>query len=350
MPPAGDPPSSDRMAAAPVAAVSSPSPKDPPLVPEDASITPRTPSPPPPPPPPPAVTHADLQAYLARKETQKQLRIVVAGVLGRRANRQNVHDLAVDAQVAILGGEGRPESLETMPGWVDGVARNTVRVFFKDEREERKVIVSGAVAVEARADDMSDGKGERDAQDGARSRSVDGPDAPDESGEPTPDAFLLSPWLRSRVKEDPEDRALLELLAYKAKSKKTYAVVAVERGITVAAIHNRVYRLRNKYEDEWREHKRKRDAMMLALWKAAKITAVVVIAAGIALLLYLVMRPKRDEARPVDDFPPLGPVPTASAAPPDIADPTQPSAVPTTQELPEGKKPTPPGGKPAPKK
>jgi hypothetical protein len=45
------------------------------------------------------VTHADLQAYLARPETQKQLRIVVAGVLGRRANRQNVHDLAVDAQV-----------------------------------------------------------------------------------------------------------------------------------------------------------------------------------------------------------------------------------------------------------
>ncbi len=69
------------------------------------------------------MTHADLQAYLARPETQKQLRIVVAGVLGRSANRQNVHDLAVDAQVAILGGEGRPESLESMPGWVDGVAR-----------------------------------------------------------------------------------------------------------------------------------------------------------------------------------------------------------------------------------
>jgi DNA-directed RNA polymerase specialized sigma24 family protein len=294
------------------------------------------------------VTHADLQAYLARKETQKQLRIVVAGVLGRRANRQNVHDLAVDAQVAILGGEGRPESLESMPGWVDGVARNTVRVFFKGEREERKVFVS--VAVEGRTDDTSDGKGERDALDGARSRSVDGADAPDESGESTPDAFLLSPWLRSRVKQDPEDRALLELLAYRAKSKKTYAVVAAERGMTVAAIHNRVYRLRKKYEDEWREHKRKRDTLMLALWKAAKITAGVVVAAGIALLLYLVMRPRKDEARPVDDFPPLGPVPTASAAPPDIADPTQPSAVPTTQEVQEGKKPTPQGGKPPPKK
>jgi hypothetical protein len=275
------------------------------------------------------VTHADLQAYLARKETQKQLRIVVAGVLGRRANRQNVHDLAVDAQVAILGGEGRPESLESMPGWVDGVARNTVRVFFKGEREERKVFVS--VAVEGRTDDTSDGKGERDALDGARSRSVDGADAPDESGESTPDAFLLSPWLRSRVKQDPEDRALLELLAYRAKSKKTYAVVAAERGMTVAAIH-------------------KRDTLMLALWKAAKITAGVVVAAGIALLLYLVMRPRKDEARPVDDFPPLGPVPTASAAPPDIADPTQPSAVPTTQEVQEGKKPTPQGGKPPPKK
>ena len=296
------------------------------------------------------MTLAHLQAYLARPETQKQLRIVVAGVLGRRANRQNVHDLAVDAQVAILGGEGRPESLESMPGWVDGVARNTVRVFFKGEREERKVIVTGPVAEEGRADDMSDGKGERDAQDGARSKTIDGADAPDESSEPTPDEFLLSPWLRARVKEDPEDRALLELLAYKAKSKKTYAVVAVERGLTVAAIHNRVYRLRKKYEDEWQEHKRHRDGMMLALWKAAKITAAFVVAAGLALLLYLVLWPRKDEARPVDDFPPLGSVPTASAAPPDIADPTQPSAVPTTQELQEGKKPKPPGGKPAPKK
>ncbi len=334
MPPPGDPPSSARMPAAPLAAVSSPSPKDPPVVPEDAPIPPRTPSSPPPSPPPPAVTHADLQAYLARPETQKQLRIVVAGVLGRRANRQNVHDLAVDAQVAILGGAGLPESLESMPGWVDGVARNTVRVFFKGEREERKVIVSSPVAVEGRTDDTS----------------LDGPDAPDESSEPTPDAFLLSPWLRARVKQDPEDRALLELLAYKAKSKKTYAVVAVERGMTVAAIHNRVYRLRKKYEDEWKEHKRNRDGMMLALWKAAKVTAVLVLAAGIALLLYLVMRPRKDEARPVDDFPPLGSVPTASAAPPDIADPTQPSAVPTTQEVQEGKKPKPPGGNPPPKK
>ena len=92
-----------------------------------------------------------------------------------------------------------------------------------------------------------------------------------------------------------------------------------------------MYRLRKKYEDEWKEHKRNRDGMMLALWKAAKVTAVLVVAAGSALLLYLVMRPRKDEARPVDDFPPLGPVPTASAAPPDIADPTQPSAVPTTR-------------------
>jgi hypothetical protein len=288
------------------------------------------------------VTDADLRAYLSRKETQQRLRNVVAGALRDRATRDLVGELAGETQLTILDGETRPESLETMPDWVDGVARNIVRARFKDEKEERKVFTSRPVLGEGDADangraaDAYDGSRDQDEADGARARTaghaanaadaIDSADAdaPDSSGEATPDAFLLSPWLRSRANKDADERALLELLAYKARTKKTYAAIAAERGTTANAISLRIHRLRKKYEAEWQEHKRKRDAMVLAWIKAAKVAGVVVLVAFAGMLMWLVTRSRRDEARPVDDVPQLRPAPTASAdPPPDIAYPTR---------------------------
>ena len=80
----------------------------------------------------------------------------------------------------------------------------------------------------------------------------------------------------------------------------------------------RVHRLRQKYEAEWREHKRRRDAMMLVLAKWGKVAAVAILIAIAGFVLWLVLRQK-DDVRPTDDFPPLVPAPTASATPPDIA-------------------------------
>ena len=56
--------------------------------------------------------------------------------------------------------------------------------FFKGEREEREVFVSGSFAEGARADDMSDGKGGATQQDGARSKGIDGADAPTNRASP----------------------------------------------------------------------------------------------------------------------------------------------------------------------
>jgi hypothetical protein len=145
---------------------------------------------------------------------------------------------------------------------------------------------------------------------------------------------LLSSWLRSRTKKHPDERELLELLAYKAKTQKTYAAIAEERGTTVNAINLRVYRLRKKYESEWQQHKHRRDTMLLAWLKAAKIAGVVALIAFAGFLVWLVMRPRVEEVRPVDDLPQLRPAPTASADPPDIADPTQQQGPAQTEEKP----------------
>ena len=324
-----DLPSSERIAAAPVAAVSSPTLRDPEFVSDDGPVTPRTPSAPPPPPAPPAVTDADLRAYLSRKDTQHRLRNVVAGALRERATRDLVNELSARAQMAILEGDARPESLERMPAWVDGAGRNTVRELFKEEKEEREIFTHDGDA-SGWTGDAYDGGGDRDVEDGARGGSAAtaadaAADAPDESSDATPDPFLLSPWLRSRVRKDPDARALLDLLAYKAKVEEDLRRRGGGgRGTTVTALNNRrVYRLRNKYEAEWQEYKRKRDAMVLAFLKAAKIAAVVALVVCAGFLVWLALH-REDEARPVDDVPQLRPAPTASAdPPPDIADPTQ---------------------------
>lgn len=262
-----------------------------------------------------AAMRASLRAYLVLPATQKHLRDVVAEKLGPRATRAVVEDLASEAQTKALEAETLAESLEAQPAWLDGIAHETVAAWRAADREER-MAVSGAFVPRGPA-------------------GLYVPSDAETKG------FLVSKWLRDQAKGNAAELELLDLIAYKARSEKSYDAVAAERGTTPAAIYNRIYRLKQKYEPRWQEHKRNRRSMVILL----------VAAAVVAVIVALLLLRHRLEARPTDDLPVLRPVPTASATAEefDNARPTEPSAVPPQEPpFPPKDRPFNPGNPPAP--
>ncbi len=213
----------------------------------------------------PAITQAVLRAYLGRPETQRELRNVVAAALGDRATRDLVGELANEAQLAALTAEQLAESEESLPAWLHGVARNKVREYFAAERvlRRRTVSMDDVQSLEDRAE-----QAEQRAEDEGAAAPAAGPEvllASDGDGDGEEPAWLLSHWLRDRIRHDPQDRELVDILREKAKTKKTYDEIARERGTTPAAIYQRIYRLRQKHEGPWREYRRKRDLGLAVL-------------------------------------------------------------------------------------
>jgi hypothetical protein len=72
----------------------------------------------------PSITLAVLSAYLALPATQRHLRNVAAGALGRHATRSLVDDVSSAALMTALTAKELAETEESMPAWVDGVVRN----------------------------------------------------------------------------------------------------------------------------------------------------------------------------------------------------------------------------------
>jgi DNA-directed RNA polymerase specialized sigma24 family protein len=246
----------------------------------------------------PGITLAVLHAYLNRPDTQRHIRNVVAGALGRRANRALVDDLANDAQEAALGTWKQADSEETMPAWVDGIARNKVREHFGELREEAKVFDRGG-----------------------------DPEGPNVLYTPTDDdasGWMIGSWLREQVADTPHERELYETLCYKARSKKTFAQVAAEKGTTLPSLSNRIYRLRQKYEPQWKQHRREQNRTVL-LWLGFAI--------ALAVAWWLLHRPDPVPVRP-DVYPPP-PSATASAPPPEPFMPAEPTEKPQPQPQPQ---------------
>jgi DNA-directed RNA polymerase specialized sigma24 family protein len=269
------------------------------------------------------VSPAVLHAYLSLPETQRGLRNVVAHTLGPMATRELVDELANEAQVAAITAEEQAESASAMPGWLDDTARKAVHAWQKEKREERALFVRGGL------------------------RRTDAAPAPPVHEE---EDLLLSPWLKKRAHKVAGERELLEMLAYAARTKKTYDEVAAERGTTAAAIYNRIYRLKEKYAGDWAEHRNaqmRSRAVFLWLKRAGVAVALGVV---VALAYWLLQRPHAEEARPTDDLPRIeAPAPTATGF--DNAAPTQPdpSATPEPQlgkKMPGPPEPKQPPGKP----
>jgi DNA-directed RNA polymerase specialized sigma24 family protein len=251
------------------------------------------------------ISIAVLRAYLSRRDTQRHIRNVVAGALGDQATRPLVDDLANDAQMEALTARELAETVESMPAWVDGVARNTVRAYFRATTSLRRRFVP-LLDVQALEDAAE--QAERAAEEDDGRPPVTAPELYAEAVDEAP-RWLLAAWLRDRTREEPQERELLDMLREKAKTKKSIEQIAQERGTTAMAVYQRIQRLRRKYRDGWIEYKRRRDRMLL-LFLALLLVAV---AAWLAW-----SRPWRalSDAPPTEPPQPLvPPAPSVTAAP-----------------------------------
>lgn len=341
MPPAGDAPS-DRetplppapAASSPAPAASSPAPAPSPPAPEPSSPAPGASAPssdddtPSQKTPVLGVSPAVLHAHLSLPATQHRLRVVVAHGLGPNAKRSLVDDLANEAQVRAITSDEPAASESALEAWLDGIAHKAVLDHFQGLRDRKEVFSGRGMRLEP------------------WDRAAVAAQAAGGAGDPAGDELLLSAWLKRRAQKVESERELLEILAYAARSKKSYEQVAVERGTTAAAIYNRIHRLKAKYAGEWREHREKalRDRWVWVWAKRALATAAV--AVGIGLAYWLVTRPPREQARPVDDVERLfvPPAPTASGF--DNAAPTEPDRSAEPEKEPPSKLGPKPGPKP----
>jgi hypothetical protein len=161
---------------------------------------------------------------------------------------------------------------------------------------------------------------------------ADPDDQVDQATEPPADGWLISKWLAPLLDESPRDQETYELLVYKARTGKTYAEVAEDHGITVAAMKSRTHELKTRFEPRWR---RRRDRMLL-LVLAGVATAVLLV----AVLLAWLTAPSRPKITP-DWGPPTraSAARDASAPPEDAFAPAQ-SATPPRRPF-DGKPPQP---------
>jgi DNA-directed RNA polymerase specialized sigma24 family protein len=200
-----------------------------------------------------------LRAYLSRRDTQRRLRNVVAGTLRDQANRALVDDLANDTQMAALTARELAETQESMPAWVDGIARNTVRVYFRELRDLRRRNVP---LVDLQAGEDAAEQAEVAAEEDDGRAPVTAPERYVVAVDEAP-RWLLARWLRDRTRDEPNERELLDILREHAKTKKSLDQIARERGTTPMAVYQRIQRLRRKYRDGWALYRRRRERMML---------------------------------------------------------------------------------------
>jgi hypothetical protein len=98
------------------------------------------------------------------------------------------------------------------------------------------------------------------------------PIKPEESRNTAEPEWLLTGWLRPRVAGSEREQETYELLAYKAKTDKTYAQVAADHAMTEGALKSRVHSLRTKYEPQWK--RRERMILLLILLGIAALLAI----------------------------------------------------------------------------
>lgn len=133
------------------------------------------------------VTRESLDGYLARPSTGR----LVEAMTGTRYAR----------------------SEPTLDGWMVAVAAHAVSHHFRTGVVDANWLRRDVEVEEQPADPPEDLRGE--------------------------ERWMIDPWLRDQVKNDPDDRELFELLVDEARSGKSFATVAAEHRMTPAALSKR---------------------------------------------------------------------------------------------------------------
>jgi DNA-directed RNA polymerase specialized sigma24 family protein len=233
------------------------------------------------------VSREALAAHLARKDTQDHLAKLVRKIPWWWGTMRE--DARHDICVAVLEAKKTPATLGEVPAWIGGIAKNVVADAYA-EHYKRK-----------------------------RERGTAKPEVIEEIPAPTPvtederPAWMIDVWLRKQVAEDPASAMTYWMLVDMGRNKKTYEDMAKKHGISEDAVKQRVHRLKEKYVDAWKKHKRMREAL--------RAVVLILLAAAIYVILRLLFGgpPKAPEIRP--DIIVVRPAPAPTPSIPDPAGP-----------------------------
>jgi hypothetical protein len=230
--------------------------------------------------------------YIVRGSTLRLMKRVIRAHVGKRTQQADREDMLIRAQIEAIEAMNRgkgPNSWATIDGWTARVTAHAVAHHFRAGKTDLKWLNRDADVEEQPAEPTEDLYGE--------------------------DKWMIKPWLEKETENDPADRELLDILCYKARSKKPYNVVAAERGMTPAQLSSRIYNFKMKYLPAL--HKRKERERTLLLLLLIGGLAVVAIAA----LVFLLLLPWLDARKP--PMPPIAPTSVPVLVPAPAPEPTQ---------------------------
>jgi hypothetical protein len=191
--------------------------------------------------------------YIVRGSTLRLMKRVIRAHVAPRTQRADFEDMLIRAQIEAIEAMDRgagPRSWETIDGWTAKVTAHAVAHHFRDGKTDAKWLNRDAEVEEQPAEPPEDLLGQ--------------------------DKWMIKPWLEKATENDPADRELLDILCYKARSKKPYNVVARERGMTPAQLSSRIYNFKMKYLPAL--HRRKeteRTVLLLLLFGGLAIAAII---------------------------------------------------------------------------
>ncbi len=211
------------------------------------------------------VTRAMVSAYMGKRSTLRLILRVVRLHVAKGTPNHVCEAIASDAHVRILESASLPASPAKMDAWLSTLTSRATMDHFRRQAPDLRWL--------RREVEIEDVRGE----------------AEEEEADPN-DAWLLTNWLRERVKGDRADEETLELILEKARTGKTYEQLGAERGVDWAVLGNRVHRFKVKYLPLRHRAEEKRNRMLLLLLLGAVL-------AGLGWVLWAVLRPA-----PAEDF------------------------------------------------
>jgi DNA-directed RNA polymerase specialized sigma24 family protein len=239
---------------------------------------------------PGGVTLEDLAAHLARKETQAHLDKLVRKIPFWWGTMRE--DARQDICVAALAAKKIPPTLEEVRAWIGGIANNVrADAFAEHYRRKRRTAQVDAETLAEIPEPEPEPKDERPK-------------------------WMVDTWLRQQVAEDPPSAMTYWMLIDMGRNGRTYADLAVKHGTTEDAVKQRVHRLKEKYLDAWKKHKRARNSLAVLIVLVA------------AVILYVIARllfpppPRFEEIRPDNAVMRAPPAPTPTSFEPANPEPT----------------------------
>ena len=252
------------------------------------------------------VSDEALRAFLALPATLAR----AARLMAARMPRQDAADQAALAVERALRAPRRPLEPRMQP-WFDRICARVAARYHR-LRASRARFEGEMPEAPTRKDEAG-----LPIDDSDESCHVDA----DPSASPETDGFqarglLLRRWFAKATAGSPRDRETFEIMVEWAEEDKSYEQIARERGLTVAAITQRIFKLKVKYKPRYEEYRRR---VVPLLWLGG-----LAIAAAAGALLYALWR--REPPATIEPGPPLRwVVPSASAPPEGTFEPAQPT-------------------------